>query len=93
VFVRATAPFTALERSSISCIVARAASRAGLGIIHGHRLRHTAATGTLNAGASLDEVARLMRHAGPATTVIYAKTDQARLARLSRPWPIAGGTR
>ena len=93
VFVRATAPFTALERSSISCIVARAASRAGLGIIHGHRLRHTAATGTLNAGASLEEVAQLMRHAGAATTVIYAKTDQARLARLARPWPVAGDAR
>ena len=93
VFVRARAPFTVLAPSSASCIVARAARRAGLGTVHGHRLRHTAASATLNAGASLDEVAQLMRHAGLATTVIYAKTDRARLAGLARPWPIAGNPR
>lgn len=89
VFVRAKAPFTPLKPSSVSCIVARTARRAGLGTVHGHRLRHTAATETLNAGASLEEVAQLLRHDGVATTVIYAKTDQNRLARLARPWPTA----
>lgn len=87
VFVRAVAPFTPMHPSSVSCIVARAARRAGLGTVHGHRLRHTAATQTLNAGASLEEVAQLLRHDGVATTVIYAKTDLNRLARLARPWP------
>ena len=91
VFVRAVAPFTPLGSSSVSCIVARAARRAGLGTIHGHRLRHTAATETLNAGASLEEVAQLMRHAGVATTVIYAKTDRNRLSALARPWPSSDG--
>ncbi len=90
VFVRAVAPFTALGPSSLSCIVGRAARRAGLGKIYAHRLRHTAATLTLNAGASLEEVAQLLRHASPATTVIYAKTDLSRLAGLERPWPTAG---
>ena len=92
VFVRARAPFTAMAPSSLSCIVARAGRRAGLGTLHAHRLRHTAATRALNAGASLDEVAQLLRHAGTATTMIYAKTDQNRLAGLARPWPTAGGT-
>jgi integrase/recombinase XerD len=91
VFVRAVAPFTALVRSSISCIVARAARRARLGTVHAHRLRHTTASRTLNAGASLEEVAHLLRHPSPATTMIYAKTDQTRLAALARPWPIVGG--
>src|SRR5271165_704074 len=90
VFVRAHAPFTAMAPSSVSCIVARAARRAGLGTVHAHRLRHTAATRALNAGASLEEVAQLLRHAGTATTVIYAKTDQDRLAGLARPWPTGG---
>jgi integrase len=58
VFVRAAAPHTAMRPSSVSCIVARAAGRAGLGTVHGHRLRHTAATQILNAGASLEEVDR-----------------------------------
>ncbi len=93
VIVWAKAPFTPLRSSSVSCIVARAARRAGLGIVHGHRLRHTAATETLNAGASLEQVAQLMRHAGVATTVIYAKTDQNRLAQLARPWPTSAGAR
>jgi integrase/recombinase XerD len=92
VFVRAVAPFTPLRSASVSCIVARAAQRAGLGKIHGHRLRHTAATETLNAGAGLEEVAQLMRHAGVATTVIYAKTDQNRLRTLARPWPSLDGS-
>lgn len=87
VFVRAVAPFTALAPSGVSCIVGRAACRAGLGKIHAHRLRHTTASRTLNAGASLEEVAHLLRHASPATTSIYAKTDQTRLAALARPWP------
>ena len=91
VFVRAHAPFTAMAPSSLSCIVARAARRAGLGTVHAHRLRHTAATRVLNAGASLEEVAQLLRHAGTATTLIYAKTDQRRLAGLARPWPTGGG--
>lgn len=87
VFVRAVAPFTPLGSSSVSCIVGRAARRAGLGTVHGHRLRHTAASETLNAGASLDEVAQLLRHEGVASTVIYAKVDRARLIALARPWP------
>jgi site-specific recombinase XerD len=91
VFVRALAPFTALAPNSISYIVGRAAERAGLGTIYAHRLRHTAATWTLNAGASLEEVGELLRHASPATTAIYAKTDLNRLAGLQRPWPAARG--
>jgi hypothetical protein len=34
-------------------------------------------------------VAQLLRHDGVATTVVYAKTDQNRLAQLVRPWPTA----
>ena len=62
VFLTAVAPFTGLAPNSVSCIVGRAARRAGLGTIHAHRLRHTAASATLNAGATLEEVAHLLRH-------------------------------
>ncbi len=90
VFLTAVAPFTALDRTSVSCIVARAARRAGLGAIHAHRLRHTTASVTLNAGATLEQVAHLLRHASPATTAVYAKTDLSRLGTLARPWPLTG---
>lgn len=88
VFVKAVAPHTPLGYSGLSCIVARAARRAGLGTVHAHRLRHTAASEILNAGASLEAVSHVLRHASPATTAIYAKTDQTRLATLARPWPV-----
>lgn len=93
VFVKAQAPYTALAPSGLSCIVGRAARRAGLGTVHAHRLRHTAASRTINAGASLEEVAHLLRHTSPATTAVYAKTDQVRLSALARPWPtgLTGG--
>lgn len=90
-FLTARAPFTALAQSSVSCIVGRAARRAGLGTIHAHRLRHTAASATLNAGATLEQVAHLLRHASPATTAVYAKTDLVRLSRIARPWPSEAG--
>jgi len=55
--------------------------------VHAHRLRHTAATATLNAGASLAEVSLLLCHASPATTTVYAKVDPSRLVGIARPWP------
>lgn len=87
VFVTTLAPYTPLSRSGISCVVARTATRAGLGTIHAHRLRHTTASQVLNAGTSLADVSHLMRHAHPTTTTVYAKTDLARLSNIARPWP------
>ena len=53
-----------------------------------HRLRHTAATQMLAAGAGLREIGQVLRHSGVLTTSIYAKVDQARLAELAKPWPV-----
>jgi integrase/recombinase XerD len=50
------------------------------------RLRHTVATEVLRAGATLEEVASLLRHRRHATTVLYAKVDWQRLRELARPW-------
>ena len=87
VFIRVKAPYRALDRKSISTAVARAASRAGLGTVHAHLLRHTLATEVLGRGASLDEVGQLLRHRSRASTAIYAKVDRHRLVQLARPWP------
>jgi site-specific recombinase XerD len=62
VFVRIKAPHRSLSSSGVTQIVAAAARRAGLGQIHAHRLRHTAATQMLRAGASLPEIGQLLRH-------------------------------
>lgn len=87
VFVRAIAPHHALGPSRVSTIVADAARRAGLGRVHAHRLRHTAATELLRAGASLPEIGQLLRHRRVETTAIYAKVDRDTLRLIARPWP------
>lgn len=87
VFVRLVAPHRALSRGGVTGVVASAARRAGLGVIHAHRLRHTAATEMLRRGASLPEVGQLLRHRHAHTTAIYAKVDREALRGLARPWP------
>lgn len=87
VFLRSLAPRHGLSTAGVSNIVAAAAGRAGLPRIGAHRLRHSAATAMLRAGASLDEVSQVLRHHSAATTAIYAKVDHAALAAVARPWP------
>jgi integrase/recombinase XerD len=41
----------------------------------------------LQAGASLPEVAQVLRHRTVATTAIYAKVDHHALRGLAMPWP------
>lgn len=87
VFVRVKAPHRALSSAGITEIVAAAARRAGLGVIHAHRLRHTTATQLLRAGAPLPEIGQLLRHRRALTTAIYAKVDRVALRAIVRPWP------
>lgn len=87
VFVRAKAPHRALSAGRVSSIVADAARRAGLGVVHAHRLRHTSASEMLRAGGSLPEVGQVLGHRRAATTAIYAKVDRERLRTIARPWP------
>ena len=87
VFVRVVAPHCALSAAGITQVVVKAARRAGLGNIHAHRLRHTAASEMLRAGATLAEVGQVLRHRRAATTAIYAKVDREALRSIARPWP------
>ena len=87
VFVRTKAPHRHLSSAGVSNVVADAAKRAGLGRIHAHRLRHTAAMQLLRAGASLPEIGQLLRHRRALTTAIYAKVDRDTLRTIARPWP------
>jgi integrase/recombinase XerD len=87
VFVRAKAPHLALTTAGVSMVVHDAAQRAGLGLMHAHRLRHTAATQMLRAGTPLTEVGLVLRQRRALTTAIYAKVDRDGLQVLARPWP------
>ena len=54
-----------------------------------HVLRRTAASRLINAGATLKDIADLLRHKDLDTTTIYAKVDLRRLAKVALPWPEA----
>jgi integrase/recombinase XerD len=90
-FVRVRAPHHGLTTGGITQVVFAAAARARLGPIHSHRLRHTAATQMLRAGASLEEIGQVLRHRQALTTAIYAKVDRDALRQLARPWPETEG--
>lgn len=90
-FLRVTAPREGLNRCTVAWVVRAAGDRAGLPRVGAHRLRHTAATQMLRAGASLPEIGQVLRHREQKTTAIYAKVDRTALRALARPWPSRGG--
>ena len=90
VFVRHRAPLDVpVDASAIRSVVRQAAGRSDLsGRLHGpHRLRHSAATRMLQSGATLKEIADVLRHRSLDTTSIYAKVDWSRLSAITQPWP------
>lgn len=87
VFIRLHAPHGPISSTAVTNAVSRAAARAGLGHVTAHRLRHTLATRMVRSGASLPEVAQVLRHRRLVTTAIYAKVDRERLRQLARIWP------
>jgi integrase/recombinase XerD len=87
VFVGARAPYRRLTSGSVKAVVRNACGRCGVAPAGAHRLRHTAATAVLRAGAPMEEVAQVLRHRHLASTAIYAKVDRAALRSVARPWP------
>jgi integrase/recombinase XerD len=90
-FVRSRAPFRAFaSHSAVSVIVAKAMCRAGV-ICQSrgaaHVLRHSVATSMLRQGASLEDIADILRHRSIETTQIYAKVDVTALRQIAQPWP------
>lgn len=86
-FVRAQPPMTGMSASSIRAVVRRGCERAGLPVVGAHRLRHSAATAMLRAGASLEEVGQVLRQRSSQVTALYAKVDFVALSALAAPWP------
>ncbi|HEY3836577.1 MAG TPA: tyrosine-type recombinase/integrase [Bryobacteraceae bacterium] len=61
--------------------------RAGIPHCRLHSLRHTAASGMVNRGATFKEIADVLGHKSVSTTMIYAKLDMDALAKVALPWP------
>lgn len=89
VFLRSRAPYDALTSGGVASIARTALKAAGVTAGGAHLLRHTAATQMLRKGASLSEIAHVLRHRHVDTTAIYAKVDLASLLSVARPWPEA----
>jgi integrase/recombinase XerD len=90
-FIRSRAPFRALaSHCAISMVVIQAMRRAGVTCPSrgaAHVLRHSVASSMLRQGASLQEIAGVLRHRSIATTEIYAKIDVVALRQIAQPWP------
>ena len=87
VFVRVVAPHRGLSSSGVTQAVYAAGQRAGLGTVHAHRLRHTAASSMLAAGVTLPDIGQVLRHRRILTTAIYAKVDVPALRQVAAAWP------
>ena len=87
VFLRACGPADAMTGHCVTMIPRSASRRAGLPVVGAHRLRHTAATEMLRRGASLPQIAEVLRHHSEDTSAIYAKVDRAALGLVMAPWP------
>jgi integrase/recombinase XerD len=86
-FLRSLAPLVGLSSEGVRGIVARAGVRVGLSLLGAHRLRHTAATEMLRAGASLPDIGQVLRHRRLRSTAVYARVDRERLKALALAWP------
>jgi integrase len=90
VFVSVRAPYGPLTSYAIAGIASTAMRAAGIDRGGAHRLRHTVATEMLRRGASMTEIAQVLRHRHVNTTAIYAKVDRISLRTIVKPWPVEG---
>ena len=90
VFIQSHAPYEPINcHHSIGDVVERALVRARLESPHrgAHLLRHSLATRMIRNGASLADIAQVLRHQHSRSTEIYAKVDLGALRALAQPWP------
>jgi integrase/recombinase XerD len=95
VFLRLIPPRVGLTTSSsIDHIVRSSLARARVRPRHrcvAHLFRHSLATKMIRHGASIAEIAEVLRHRSQGTTAIYAKVSFDALRTVARPWPVIGG--
>ena len=94
VFVRADPPYVGFSGPSVvGDIVGRRLAdaqipRAGRGAAH--LFRHGLATQMIRRGASLAEIAQVLRHRSQTSTAIYTHVSFEALQTVARPWPTGG---
>jgi site-specific recombinase XerD len=97
VFLRVWAPRNGLTGpAAVGHIVRRALAHAGVrpsGRGASHLFRHGLATKMIRHGASISEIAEVLRHRSQNTTAIYAQVSFEALRAVALPWPATGGAR
>ncbi len=97
IFLRTWAPRTGLTGpAAVGHIVRRALAQAGVrrsGRGAAHLFRHGLATKMIRHGASMSEIAEVLRHRSQTTTAIYAQVSFEALRAVALPWPTTGGAR
>jgi site-specific recombinase XerD len=90
IFVRHATPVgTPMGPGHVRVAVRAAGARIGLmsGSINANMIRHTVATRLLRSGATMKEVADVLRHRSIDTAAIYAKVDIEALRDVAGAWP------
>jgi site-specific recombinase XerD len=97
IFLRAWAPRIGLTGpAAVGHIVRRALAQVGVrrsGRGAAHLFRHGLATKMIRHGASMSEIAEVLRHRSQTTTAIYAQVSFEALRAVALPWPTTGGAR
>jgi len=89
VFLCNNAPIGGISSTAISKLIRRACIRAELSPIStgAHLLRRTFATRLLQNGATIKEIADVLRHRSINTTTIYTNVNFSSLLQVALPWP------
>ena len=97
IFLRMLAPHIGLTGpAAVGHIVRLALARAGIrrsGRGAAHLFRHGLATRMIRHGASLPEIAEVLRHRSQMTTSGYTQVAFEALREVAQPWPARGGAR
>jgi integrase/recombinase XerD len=97
IFLRMWAPRIGLTGpAAVGHIVRLALARAGIrrsGRGAAHLFRHGLATRMIRHGASLPEIAEVLRHRSQMTTSGYTQVAFEALREVAQPWPARGGAR
>ena len=97
VFLRTWAPRVGLTGpAAVGHIVRHALTRAGIrrsGRGAAHLFRHGLGTKMIRHGASIAEIAEVLRHRSQNTTAIYSQVSFEALRTVAQPWPVTGGVR
>jgi len=96
IFVTHSPPHRPFKHGGVLNLILRQAfARTGLRppvpYVGSHILRHSLAVALVRKGASIEEIADMLRHRRRSSTMLYARLDVDGLRSVAQPWPVAGG--